>query len=95
MLELGFRLTGGGPLGERDLPLPAQVNLAVTGWYGSVDEETGLCFMSPLLASEGEIDHWIQRYKDELDRVGADAKKALAKANKQTLESIRERRSEP
>lgn len=92
MLKLGFRLTGGGPLGERDLPLPAQVNLAVTGWSGSVDGETGIPYMSPLLATNGEVDHWIEHYKDELDRVAAKAKKALVKANKESLDSIRERR---
>lgn len=82
MLKLGFRLRGGGPLGDRDIPLPAQVQLAVTGWSGSVDGDTRIPFMSPLLASDGEIDHYIEHYRHELGRVGAKAKKALAKGER-------------
>ncbi|MXY05855.1 MAG: hypothetical protein F4171_01090 [Gammaproteobacteria bacterium] len=68
------------------------MKLAVIDGSGYVDGETGIPFMSPLLVTNGEVDHYIERYKEELDRVGAKAKRALKRANKETLDSIGERR---
>ena len=93
MLTLGFRMLAPEKLGERDIPFSAQLRLAVTGWSGFMDDETGICFMSPLLANEGEIDHYINQYKKELDRVAKEAKQSLNRANDRTLEMICQRKS--
>ena len=92
MLKLGFRLLAPEQLGERDVPFPAQLRLAVTGWSGFLDDETDMRFMSPLLATEGEIDQYINQYKEELDRVAKEAKQSLNRANNRTLEMLGQRK---
>ena len=55
-------------------------------------DDEGRVRLSPNLMTEGEIDHHIQAYKDDLDHVGRLAKRALRRERKKTLEWIAERR---
>ena len=45
--------------------------------------------LSQTLASEQEIDGYVQELKKDLDRVGRDAKRALQRANQRTYELTR------
>lgn len=59
--------------------------------YGT--DREGWPLLSPQLVHEGEIDWYIQAFKDDLDRVGRLAKAALKRANQRTHERVRERLS--
>ena len=73
---------------EGDDPSNAVVHI-VLGEYG-VDRD-GCPLISPQLVHEGEIDWWIQAFKDDLDRAGRLAKAALKRANQRTRERLRAR----
>ena len=49
--------------------------------------EDGWPLLPPQL-TEPEIDGWVQEFKDDLDRMGKRAKRALQRANKKTLEVL-------
>lgn len=69
-----------------DRPMNAIINIVPRSYSRRVDGEIHL---SSDLMSEGEIDWHIQAYKDDLDRVGKLAKRALRRANKRTLGRLR------
>ena len=73
---------------KQDLPSNAIVNITLRS-YSS--REDGWPLISPNLMSEGEIDWYIESYKEDLDRVGRVAKRALNRANARTLKWTRAR----
>ena len=66
-----------------DRPFNAIVHI-VPKTYSS--NEDGWPLLSPQLMTEQEIDWHVQAYKEDLDRVGRLAKRALQRANKRTRE---------
>ena len=68
--------------GKGQLPHPAMVRIGLRTWS---TDEAGWIFISPDLMTEDEIDYEINAHKDDLDRVGKLAKRALKRANDRTL----------
>ena len=68
---------------QGDMPFNAIVHI-VPKTYSTGKE--GWPLLSPQLMSEQEIDWHVQAYKEDLDRVGKLAKRALQRANKRTRE---------
>ena len=52
--------------------------------------EDGWPILSPSLISENEIDSYIQLCKEDLDRVGKEAKRALRDTNSRTIKRLKE-----
>ena len=71
-----------------DHPFTAFIYI-VPSSYSSHDD--GWPLLSPQI-TESEIDRYIQAFKDDLDRMGKRAKRALQRANKRTLEMLTEKK---
>jgi len=50
-------------------------------------DDDGCPLLSPQI-TESEIDGWIEAFKDDLDKMGKRAKRALQRANKKTLQAL-------
>ena len=72
-----------------DPPMNAIVNIALRVYSRDAD---GRIHLSSNLMTEEEIDCHIRACKDDLDYVGRLAKRALRRANKRTLERIRDQK---
>lgn len=75
---------------DDDSPFSAFVHIGPENW--SMDESNWPS-LTPQLMSEGEIDYHIAAFKEDLDRVGKQAKAALRRANEQTLKAVSARNS--
>lgn len=69
-------------------PLPAIVHI-IPKAYTTEDDEWPL--LSPGLASEQEIDGYVQECKEDLDHVGRLAKRALQRHNQKTHELVKDK----
>jgi hypothetical protein len=63
--------------GSADFPGPTVVQLKLTGYMGN--SETGI-MISPLLQTEGEIDHAVSAIIKEAEKAGKAAKSILTKS---------------
>ena len=68
-------------------PFNAIVHIVPTSFSTEGDDWP---LLSPQLMTEGEIDWHIRAYKEDLDRVGRLAKRALKRANQRTRGWVRE-----
>ena len=66
---------------EDDMPFNAITHIGLQRWSNLGDDWP---ILSPQLMTEGEIDYHINAYKEDLDRVGRLAKRALKRANEKT-----------
>ena len=69
-----------------DMPFTPFIYI-IPSFYSSDDD--GCPLLSPQI-TESEIDEYIQAYKEDLDRMGKRAKRALQRAHKRTLEMLRD-----
>ncbi len=69
-----------------DPPFTAFVYI-IPSFYSSDDD--GCPLLSPQI-TEAEIDGYVQAYKEDLDRMGERAKRALQQAHERTLEMLRD-----
>ena len=69
-----------------DMPFTPFIYI-IPSFYSSDDD--GCPLLSPQI-TESEIDEYIQAYKEDLDRMGKRAKRALQRAHKRTLGMLRD-----